>query len=85
MDQNALLLTVLAVLLLITAFLKLKLAKVNKTPYSLFWKIQLFVFPLCMFLGVGLYFTALKKWVIFLIFFGIIEELICWAIRKKSS
>lgn len=83
-DSNVILLLILAVLLLVAAILKIKLAEKKQSPYSTFWKIQLFVFPVCILLALGLYFTAMKNWVIFLIFFGIVEEMVCWAIRKKQ-
>ena len=85
MNDNNLLLGLLCVLLILAALLKIKLAEKKGEPYSLGSKLQLFVFPVLMLLAVFLYRLGHKGAVVVLIFVGIIEEAICWMIRKKRK
>ena len=84
-DGNVLLLIVLCLLLILAAVLKIKLAEKKGEPYSLGSKLQLFVFPVLMLLAIGLYWLDHKGAVVVLIFCGIVEEAVCWAIRKKRK
>ncbi len=84
-DGNLMLLGVLCLLLVLAAVLKIKLGEKKGEPYSMGAKIQLFIFPVLMLLAVFLYSGGHKGAVVALIFLGIIEEAVCWAIRKKGK
>lgn len=83
MDEWLLLL--LAALLLLGAFLKIKLREKQGKPLSTMWKVQIFLFPcLCLLAGVCL----LLGWGDFalpVILLGILEEIVCWAIRRRKE
>lgn len=83
MDEWLLLL--LAALLLLGAFLKIKLREKQGNPLAARWKVQIFLFPcLCLLAGVCL----LLGWGDFalpVILLGILEEIVCWAIRRRKE
>lgn len=76
---------ILTVLLFLAAFMKLILAQKKKEQLTVGWKVQRFIFPVLMLVVLILFQTGIKDWVIQGIFIGIIEELICWGIRKRSA
>lgn len=78
------LLWVITILLFLSAGMKIKLGEKKNSPYGLGWKIQLFVFPAVMALVLLCAHLGIHSLVIPGIFFGIIEEFVCWCIRKKQ-
>ena len=83
--MDYILLWVIVILLYASAVMKIKLAEKKQQPYTTFWKVQLFVFPTMMLAVLLLLYFGIRDWVIQGIFLGIIEEFICWCIRKKKS
>ena len=79
------LLCIVVVLLFVSAVLKIILAEKKGEPYSLGWKIQVFVFPVMLLLVLILLWAGIKNWVLPGIFLGIIEEFICHLLRKKRT
>lgn len=78
------LLWAITILLFFSAGMKIKLGEKKNSPYGLGWKIQLFVFPVLMALALICACFGVYTLVIPAIFLGIIEEFICWCIRKKK-
>lgn len=87
-DMNGMywiLICVMTILLYCSAVMKIKLGEIKNQPYSTGWKVQLFIFPVMMTVVLGLLYFAVTDLVLPVIFLGIIEEFICWCIRKKQS
>ena len=83
--EDAVLLGVLTGLLLVAAILKIQLKKRQGTPYAAPWMVQLFVFPLLCLIALGAYLLGRKNFVIQVILIGILEEILCWGIRKRTK
>lgn len=80
---DMILLWVITLLLFLSAGMKIQLAKKKNQPYTTGWKIQIFLFPVIMAVVLALLYLTQLDLVIPAIFFGIIQEIICWGIRKK--
>ena len=79
------LLLLLGVLLLLGAFLKVKLRDQQGKPLSTMWKVQIFLFPcLCLLSGLCLL-LHWKDFALPVILLGILEEIVCWAIRRRKE
>lgn len=83
--EDAVLLGLLTGLLLVAAILKIQLKKKQGTPYAAPWMVQLFVFPLLCLIALSAYLLGRKNFVIPVILLGILEEILCWCIRKRSK
>ena len=75
---------VLEVLLVVASVLQILLAEKKKQPRSLGWKLQAFVFPAMLLVGLVLY-TQGKDYIFPLVMLGLVEELVCWGIRRKQK
>ena len=82
--QDFYLMCVLEVLLLVASVLQILLAEKKKQPRSLGWKVQAFVFPAMLLVGLVLY-TQGKDYIFPLVMLGLVEELVCWGIRQKQK
>ena len=84
MSDSMLLLTLTA-LLFLAAVLKIQLKKKQGKPYSNAWTVQLFVFPVLCLIAWAAFQLGHESLVIPVIFLGIGEEILCWAIRKRKE
>ena len=82
--QDFYLMCVLEVLLLVASVLQILLAEKKKQPRSLGWKVQAFVFPAMLLVGLVLY-TRGRDYIFPLVMLGLVEELVCWGIRRKQK
>ena len=82
--QDFYLMCVLEVLLLVASVLQILLAEKKKQPRSLGWKLQAFVFPAMLLVGLVLY-TRGRDYIFPLVMLGLVEELVCWGIRRKQK
>ena len=82
--QDFYLLCVLEVLLVAASVLQILLAEKKQQPRSLGWKLQAFVFPAMLLVGLVLY-TQGRDYVFQLVMLGLVEELVCWGIRRKQG
>lgn len=76
---------VMTILLYFSAVMKIKLGEVKNQPYTTGWKVQLFLFPGIMTVALVLLYFSIADLVLPAVFLGIIEEFVCWCIRKKQS
>lgn len=83
--NDLVLLYILTGLLFLAAFMKLGLAAKKQEQVTVFWKVQRFVFPSLMLVVLVLFQLEIRDWVVPGIFLGILEEIIFWFIRKKST
>lgn len=83
--SDLVLLYILTGLLFLAAFMKLGLAAKKQEQVTVFWKVQRFIFPSLMLVVLVLFQLEIRDWVIPGIFLGILEEIIFWFIRKKST
>ena len=82
--QDFYLMCVLEILLLVASVLQILLAEKKKQPRSLGWKVQAFVFPAMLLVGLVLY-TRGRDYIFPLVMLGLVEELVCWGIRRKQK
>lgn len=82
--QDFYLMCVLEVLLLAASVLQLLLAEKKQQPRSLGWKLQAFVFPAVLLAGLILYWQG-RDYIFQLVMLGLVEELVCWGIRRKQK
>lgn len=83
--SDSVLLLLLTVLLFLGAILKIQLKKKKGSPYSTGWKMQLLVFPVFCLIAWAAFQMGWESLVIPVIFLGIGEEILCWAIRKRQK
>lgn len=83
-DFDVILLWILAALGLLNALLRIFLAKKQGNPLSLFWTLELFVFPLLLGVALVLYQTGTADVVFPLVMIGLLEEIICIFLRRKN-
>lgn len=83
--SDLVLLYILTGLLFLAAFMKLGLAAKKQEQVTVFWKVQRFIFPSLMLVVLVLFQLKIRDWVVPGIFLGILEEIIFWFIRKKST
>lgn len=74
----------LGVLLLIAAVLQICLEKKRGQPLSLGWSIQAFVFPVIWIIALLVYEFGLGDYLFPAVMLGLVEELICWAVKRKK-
>lgn len=78
------LLGILTAGLLLTAVLRILLAEKKKQPLGLGWKLQTFVFPVLM--GLALVLWGLGRDHVFsLVVLGLVQELVCWLVRRRRK
>ncbi len=82
--DDIVLLWILAVLLLVAAFMRIALADKKKQPLSLGWKIQAFLFPAAIIVSAVCLQTG-RDYVFAVIMLGLLEELVCFFLRKKRN
>lgn len=75
----------IVVLLLIAWVLRFLLAKAKGETRHPIWVLQGLVFPIALVIAEIIFETTEKDYMFGVIVFCIVEELICWGIRKKSS
>jgi hypothetical protein len=83
--SDSVLLLLLTALLFLAAVLKIQLKKKQGKPYSNAWTVQLFVFPVLCLIAWAAFQLGQDSLVIPVIFLGIGEEILCWAIRKRQE
>lgn len=81
--EDRTLLAVIVILLFVSSVLRVRLADKKGRPLSLGWRVQTFVFPVMLLLALAL-FMAGTDVVFQLVMLGLLEELVCWAVRRKQ-
>ncbi len=81
--EDRTLLAVIVILLFVSSVLRVRLADKKGRPLSFGWRVQTFVFPVMLLLALAL-FMAGTDVVFQLVMLGLLEELVCWAVRRKQ-
>ena len=74
---------ILGALLVLAAVLQISLARKKGEPLSLGWSIQAFIFPAIWLGALGAYYFGLGDYLFPAVMLGLVEELICWAVKRK--
>lgn len=83
--SDVVLMLLLEVLLLTAAVLKLALWKKQGKQVSRWTKLQVFLFPGAFLLAMLCFLMGKGDWCVPVILLGILEEILCWSIRKKGD
>lgn len=82
---DIILLGLLAALAFAAAILRLRLASKQGRPLTFVWKIQGFVFPILLLVVLILYQTKTVDIVFPAVMLGLVEEVVCIWLRRKSQ
>ena len=83
-DFDVILLWILVVLAFLAAVMRILLAKKQGQKLSWVWRIQEFIFPVLLLVGLVLYQSGTKDVVFQLVMLGLAEEIVCIFLRRRS-
>ena len=83
-DIDVVLLWILVVLAFLAAVMRILLAKKQGRPLAWVWRIQEFIFPVLLLVGLVLYQSGTKDIVFQLVMLGLVEEIVCVFLRRRS-